>query len=169
MEDLVKRVWQRCKLMNSLRTDFNDITEIQNKMMKRAVRQLTEKNLERITKEVFDAVKRLLKTRWAYFSLTDLQKARLQLVAQDGRLAMRYETEDAEPVLEVDRSLVDFEMGLHCIQQLINDVLKMQAQKVKLEDDAVRYLKHLSEKKPFTETVWESCCLCIETMMERAS
>ena len=81
MEDLVKRVWQRCKLMNSLRTDFNDITEIQNKMMKRAVRQLTEKNLERITKEVFDAVKRLLQTRWAYFSLTDLQKARLQLVA----------------------------------------------------------------------------------------
>ena len=81
---------------------------------------------------------------------------------------MRYETEDAEPVLEVDRSLADFEMGLNCIQHLINDVLKIQARKVKLEDDAVKYLNHLSRRRPFTETVWESSCLCIETMMEQA-
>ena len=82
---------------------------------------------------------------------------------------MRYATRNAEPVLEVDRALAAFATGFEFIQHVISDALKIQARKGKFEDDAVRYLHYLSRKEPFTETVWDSCCLCIETMMESAN
>ena len=81
IENLVKRVWRQIQLMKFLRTDFDDFSCIQNKMMKKALRSLCEKNLERLTQDVYGSIKRLLKTRWALPGLSDLEKARLLLVA----------------------------------------------------------------------------------------
>jgi hypothetical protein len=67
--------------MKFLRADFDDFSGIQNKMMKKALRSLCEKNLERLTQDVYGSIMRLLKTRWALPGLSDLEKARLLLVA----------------------------------------------------------------------------------------